>query len=137
MLLPSNFVNMKSEKSDFCGIWCFCSEKFSEVTEEIEVTEESEVTEGSEVSVVSVVSEVNEVWAWGIWGDKEEFEESEVTEVNEVWEWDLLAVIDSIVLFMYYANLKSGIGSCIAPKAGIARHPAKGMYRAGMFLNSG
>ena len=35
---------------------------------------------------------------------------------------------------MYFANLKSGIGSCIAPKAGLARHPAKGMYRAGMFL---
>ena len=35
---------------------------------------------------------------------------------------------------MYFVNLKSGIGSCIAPKAGIARHPAKGMYRAGMFL---
>ena len=104
------------------------------MTEEIEVTEESEVTEGSEVSVMSVVSEVNEVWAWGIWGDKEEFEESEV---NEVWEWDLLAVIDSIVLFMFYANLKSGIDSCIAPKAGIARHPAKGMWRAGMFLHSG
>ena len=40
---------------------------------------------------------------------------------------------DSIVLFMYFANLKSGLGSCIAPKAGLARHPAKGMFRAGMF----
>ena len=39
---------------------------------------------------------------------------------------------DSIVLFMYFVNLKSGIGSCIAPKAGIARHPAKGMFLAGM-----
>ena len=37
---------------------------------------------------------------------------------------------DSIVLFMYFANLKSGLGSCIAPKAGLARHPAKGMYGA-------
>ena len=37
---------------------------------------------------------------------------------------------DSIVLFMYFVNLKSGIGSCIAPKAGIARHPAKGIYGA-------
>ena len=41
-------------------------------------------------------------------------------------------MIDSIVLFMYFVNLKSGIGSCIAPKAGIARHPAKGMFLAGM-----
>ena len=37
---------------------------------------------------------------------------------------------DSIVLFMYFVNLKSGIGSCIAPKAGLARHPAKGMCGA-------
>ena len=44
---------------------------------------------------------------------------------------------DSIVLFMYFVNLKSGIGSCIAPKAGLARHPAKGMCRAGMFQHSG
>ena len=26
--------------------------------------------------------------------------------------------------------LKSGIGSCIAPKAGLARHPVKGRYTA-------
>ena len=26
--------------------------------------------------------------------------------------------------------LKSGIGSCIAPKAGLARHPAKGKFDA-------
>ena len=37
---------------------------------------------------------------------------------------------DSIVLFMYFANLKSGLGSCIAPKAGIARDPEKGMCGA-------
>ena len=40
-------------------------------------------------------------------------------------------------LIICFANLKSGIGSCIAPKAGIARHPVKGMCRAGMFLHSG
>ena len=39
-------------------------------------------------------------------------------------------MIDSIVLFMYFVNLKSGLGSCIAPKAGLARHPAKGMCGA-------
>ena len=33
---------------------------------------------------------------------------------------------------MYFANLKSGIGSCIAPKAGLARPPANGMFLAVM-----
>ena len=33
--------------------------------------------------------------------------------------------------FIYvFVNLKSEIGSCIAPKAGLVRHPAKGMYGA-------
>ena len=37
-----------------------------------------------------------------------------------------------IIYFIMY-HIKSGIGSCIAPKAGIARHPAKGRYeRLGM-----
>ena len=40
----------------------------------------------------------------------------------------------SLVVLIHFVNLKSGIGSCIAPKAGLARRPAKGMYRAGMFL---
>ena len=39
-------------------------------------------------------------------------------------------MFDSIVLFMYFVNLKSGIGSCIAPKAGLARPQAKGMFPA-------
>ena len=33
---------------------------------------------------------------------------------------------------MFIVKLKSGLGSCIAPKAGLARHPAKGMFLAGM-----
>ena len=33
---------------------------------------------------------------------------------------------------MFFVKLKSGLGSCIAPKAGLARHPAKGMFLAGM-----
>ena len=32
----------------------------------------------------------------------------------------------------FHVKLKSGIGSCIAPKAGLARHPAKGRCRAGI-----
>ena len=33
-----------------------------------------------------------------------------------------------VIYFIMY-HIKSGIGSCIAPKAGIARHPAKGRYK--------
>ena len=70
-----------------------------------------------------------------MWNDHNQCTHQEsVSEVYAVWAWDLLAVIDTIALLMYYANLKSGIGFCIAPKAGIARHLANGMRRTGMFL---
>ena len=41
------------------------------------------------------------------------------------------------ISFVY--SLKSGIGSCIAQKAGLARHPAKGRYGAEIsgFYSSG
>ena len=38
---------------------------------------------------------------------------------------------------MFFVKLKSGLGSCIAPKAGLARHPAKGMFLAGMLYTFG
>ena len=33
---------------------------------------------------------------------------------------------------MYFANLKSGKGSCIAPKTGLARPPENGMSLSGI-----
>jgi hypothetical protein len=38
--------------------------------------------------------------------------------------------IFSLKIFPQIFILKSRIGSCIAPKAGLARHPAKGRYGA-------
>ena len=47
-------------------------------------------------------------------------------EVTWIWAWEFVAKF----LFMYFANIKSGIGSCIPPKSGFTRHPEKGMYGA-------
>ena len=46
---------------------------------------------------------------------------------DHLFKWsDFLACHESMDFPIWNEPHKSGIGSCIAPKAGLARHPAKG-----------
>jgi len=40
--------------------------------------------------------------------------------------WTDFLAYHEIWFFLFGMNIKSGIGSCIAPKAGLVRHPVKG-----------